>query len=113
MKTLLSCLFVLLILTSCEKVIEIQPPTLKGTVWTKPDNVQNGIIIYKTIEFNDSTVDINYKYDKKKLYTDIGVFDYVYEGNRVWVKNPDNSVVIGEIIENEFHFGGEILTKEL
>lgn len=118
MKTkLLSILFLAAALTSCkDQVIEVQPITdhYTGSTWSccKIPTV-NGKEAYKVLKFTKpDLVSIAYRTDKIYMYHNVGEFTYLTQGAKIWVKNPDNTIAPGEIIDGLFLFGGETFTRE-
>lgn len=118
MKTQLLALFVALLTFSCqeEKIVEVPVPqeTLTGTTWTRLDHVDRGTKVYEVVEFTKDTVRVNYKHNKKDIYVAVGNYEYMYDPERkqFWTKNPDNSLIWGDIDGDRMFLGGKELIKE-
>jgi len=117
MKTLLICLTLVFSLASCgEQVIEVQPvkDQFKGTQWSSyVTDSPSGKPVYKVLRFQSpDLVEIDFRVDKIYLYTAGWEYTYLTQENKIWVKNPDNTISSGEIVDNKFLFGGEVFTRD-
>jgi len=99
-----------------DQVIEVQPikDQFINTEWSVfQTNDINGRPIFKTLRFKKpDIVEIDYRIDKTTLYTPVGEFNYLTQENKIWVKNPDNTIAPGEIVDGKFLFGGETFTRD-
>lgn len=117
MKKSLAVLLLSIGIFSCKEEKLVVVPSrnqFTGTKWSSyQTNLPDGRRIYKIVQFEKpDVVKIDYRIDKIYLHYSIGEFTYLTTGDKIWVRNPDNTIAPGEIVDNQFVFGGEHFAQE-